>query len=599
MKRKNMTEEARAKTAMFYFTKTVKIRGGINMEENKNATIKDVIDIAKKRNRKINTNIITKAYEYAAEKHKDQKRKSGEPYIIHPLNVAYIVAELGLDEETICAALLHDVVEDTEATYEDISNEFGEKIAEIVEGVTKLSRVFETTEEKQAENYKKLFLAMEKDIRVILLKLADRLHNVKTLEHLKRDRQIAIAKETMDLYAPIANKLGMYDMKCELEKYAFKILEPEEYSKICEELQKRKEENIEKLEATKKVIEKELKAKKIPAIVTIETKKIYNIYKKMKEKNKTIDELKDLFSIKTIVKDRKNCYIALGLINTIYNLIPETFKDFIAVPRINMYQALHTILIGEQGVIFESQICSDDMNKISSYGRLAYLSFINKENKSKEAERTYIDNLKGIQNSLEFEKQIKNPKAFLNTLKTELFEDEVYVYTRKGDIKALPKGSTVIDFAYSISENLGNHMKGCKINSINLPLTTVLKNENIVEIIGDEKGTVPSREWLECIKTAKAKNEELKILEKNEENKQKKEVKLQIEAKYRTGIVLDITLFTNSKNISVTYLNLTKLENEKVIIELSIDIDNHLSVDEIINTLKKIEGVENVTENNN
>ena len=315
------------------------------MNNTKDITIKDIVYMAKMKNKNTDKNKIIKAYEYASFMHKDQKRKSGESYIIHPLNVAYILAELGLDTTTICAALLHDVVEDTTATYEDIKERFGRDVAELVEGVTKLSKLFKTVEEAKAENYKKMFIAMEKDIRVIILKLADRLHNVRTLQYLRRDRQIAISRETIELYAPISHKLGMYDVKMKLQDGAFKYLYPEDYEKVTRELEKNLNQNKMFLEKTRNRIVQELRRQRIFASVRIETKHLFNIYKKMKEKNIKMNEIKDLFSIKIITKGKPECYRILGILNTIYSIIPGTFKDYIAIPRNNMYQAIHEILL--------------------------------------------------------------------------------------------------------------------------------------------------------------------------------------------------------------------------------------------------------------
>ena len=566
------------------------------MEKGLNATIRDVVKEARRNNKTINTNMVLKAYAYADNKHKNQYRKSGEPYIIHPVNVAYILANLGLDTATICAALLHDVVEDTETTYEDIENEFSKEIAEIVEGVTKLSKLFETVEEKQAENYKKMFVAMEKDIRLILLKLADRLHNVMTLEHLKRDRQIAIAKETVDVYAPIANKLGLYDMKCKLEDGCFKILYPEEYEGLVKEVEKRKNEKIELLERTKRRLEIEFRKQRIPAIVSIETKHLYNLYKKMQQKNITIDEVKDLFAIKIIVKNKPACYIVIGIVNTLYNLIPETFKDYIAVPRMNMYQAIHGILLGEKGVVFEAQVCSYDMNKISKYGITAYFSYMKNSNKQNYDESIFKEKIAGIQNSLELEKQVNDPKEFLNTLKTELFEDEVYIFTPKGDIKVLPKGATAIDFAYSLKEEIGNHIIGCKINSINMPVITQLNSGNIVEIITSEQERMPNENCLEYIKTAKSKSEYMKHISKMEENQTKREVTLEIEIENRRGLMLDITQCIKETETNVLALKSDMLENGKGFLIIVMEIDNKEKLQLIKDSILKIESVYKITE---
>ncbi len=487
----------------------------IKMSEKCVITIEDVLYQAKRKNRNIDTYKIKKAYSYAENKHKNQYRKSGEPYIIHPLHVAYTLAKLGLDTQTICAALLHDVVEDTDACYGDIEKKFGTEIAQIVEGVTKITELFKSVEEKQAENYNKMFGAMEKDIRIIILKLADRLHNINTLEHLKRDRQIAISKETIELYAPIAYKLGMYELKTQLEDGAFKYLYPDDYKNIIIELEEKKKQKQELLEKTKEKIKQELKRQRITAIVKIETKHLYNIYKKINEKKIGMDEIKDLFAIKIITKQKQECYMILGIINTLYNLIPGTFKDYIATPRNNMYEAIHEIVLGEKGVELEVQICSYTMNKIAKYGIINYLPYIKKE------EMNFKKNLSGIHYSLELKKILEDPKEFLATLKSELLEDEIYIFTPKGDIKVLPKGATAIDFAYSIHDEVGNHMIGCKINSIDMPLVTKLKNGNIVEIITSELKTVPEEEWIEVIKTAKAKSN-TKIITNQERGREKK-----------------------------------------------------------------------------
>ena len=315
------------------------------MSDTKDINIKDIINLAKIKNKNIDKIKIIKAYEYAKLMHGNQKRKSGESYIIHPLHVAYILAGLGLDTTTICAALLHDVVEDTKATYEDLNKKFGEDIAKLVEGVTKLNKLFKTVEELQTENYKKMFIAMEDDIRVIILKLADRLHNIRTLKYLKRDRQIAISRETIELYAPIAHKLGMYEMKMNLQDGAFKYLYPEEYRNIKKGVKEKLNENRLALGKIKRKIMFELRRQRIVANVKIETKPLFDIYKKMKEENIKINQIKDLFSIKIVTKRKNECYRILGILNTIYNIIPGYFKDYIAVPRNNMYQAIHEILI--------------------------------------------------------------------------------------------------------------------------------------------------------------------------------------------------------------------------------------------------------------
>lgn len=543
-------------------------------------TIEDVLYQAKRKNRDIDTYKIKKAYLYAENKHKNQYRKSGEPYIIHPLHVAYTLAKLGLDTQTICAALLHDVVEDTDACYGDIEKKFGTEIAQIVEGVTKITELFKSVEEKQAENYNKMFGAMEKDIRIIILKLADRLHNINTLEHLKRDRQIAISKETIELYAPIAYKLGMYELKTQLEDGAFKYLYPDDYKNIIIELEEKKKQKQELLEKTKEKIKQELKRQRITAIVKIETKHLYNIYKKINEKKIGMDEIKDLFAIKIITKQKQECYMILGIINTLYNLIPGTFKDYIATPRNNMYEAIHEIILGEKGVELEVQICSYTMNKIAKYGIINYLPYIKKE------EMNFKKNLSGIHYSLELKKILEDPKEFLATLKSELLEDEIYIFTPKGDIKVLPKGATAIDFAYSIHDEVGNHMIGCKINSIDMPLVTKLQNGNIVEIITSELKTVPEEEWIEVIKTAKAKNQILKLLQTKKE-KEKKSIKIEILAFDRKNLALEITNVFMKNGINIKELQ-TEVTNNKAKINIVAEIRRMEQVDKLSEELMEI-----------
>lgn len=543
-------------------------------------TIEDVLYQAKRKNRDIDTYKIKKAYLYAENKHKNQYRKSGEPYIIHPLHVAYTLAKLGLDTQTICAAMLHDVVEDTDACYGDIEKKFGTEIAQIVEGVTKITELFKSVEEKQAENYNKMFGAMEKDIRIIILKLADRLHNINTLEHLKRDRQIAISKETIELYAPIAYKLGMYELKTQLEDGAFKYLYPDDYKNIIIELEEKKKQKQELLEKTKEKIKQELKRQRITAIVKIETKHLYNIYKKMNEKKIGMDEIKDLFAIKIITKQKQECYMILGIINTLYNLIPGTFKDYIATPRNNMYEAIHEIILGEKGVELEVQICSYTMNKIAKYGIINYLPYIKKE------EMNFKKNLSGIHYSLELKKILEDPKEFLTTLKSELLEDEIYIFTPKGDIKVLPKGATAIDFAYSIHDEVGNHMVGCKINSIDMPLVTKLQNGNIVEIITSELKTVPEEEWIEVIKTAKAKNQILKLLQTKKEE-EKKSIKIEILAFDRKNLALEITNVFMKNDINIKELQ-TEVTNNKAKINIVAEIRRMEQIDKLSEELMEI-----------
>ena len=478
------------------------------MNENKEITIQDVISKRKQHSRRVDTKLIMKAYNLANEKHKDQKRSSGEPYIIHPLNVAYILADIGLDESTISAALLHDVVEDTDVTDEQLRKEFGNEIADMVAGVTKLSNIqFTSVEEQQAEDYRKMFLAMGKDIRVILIKLADRLHNMRTLKFLRRDRQIANAKETMELYAPLANRLGLYSLKWELEDLSFKYLEPEEYHELVEGINKKREERLQFIEKIMDDIRVELKKQKIDAEVTGRAKHLYSIYRKMKRDNKTLDQIYDLFALRILVNSIKDCYAALGVVHEMYNPMPGRFKDYIAVPKPNMYQSIHTTLLGDKGTPFEVQIRTWDMHRVAEYGIAAHWAY--KEASyfgKKQAVKVEEDKLAWLRETLEWQSEMQDPQEFLNTLKTELFEDEVYVFTPKGAIKVLPRGATPIDFAYTIHAEIGNRMTGCKINSKMMPIITPLQSGDIVEIITSDNSKGPSRDWLKFVKSSTAKN---------------------------------------------------------------------------------------------
>ena len=496
------------------------------MSEYKEVGIEDIISTVKKQKGRRDVKIIQKAYEYAKAKHGDQLRKSGEPYIIHPVQVAYTLATLGMDDNTICAALLHDVLEDTDATYQDLEKEFNSEVAYMVDGVTKLSKLkYASVEEQQVENYRKMFLAMGKDIRVILIKLADRLHNMRTLKYLSRDRQIAISKETMELYAPLANRLGVYSLKWELEDLSFKYLYPEDFREIVEGIDKKREERLKFIELIMDQIKAELKKQKIDAEVTGRAKHLYSIYRKMKRDNSTLDQIYDLFALRIIVNSVKDCYAALGIVHDLYNPMPGRFKDYIAVPKPNMYQSLHTTLIGPKGTPFEVQIRTWDMHRIAEYGIAAHWAY--KESSFFSGKKANVkveeDKLAWVRETLEWQSEMQDPEEFMQTLKKELFEDEVYVFTPKGAIKVLPKGATPIDFAYQIHEQIGHHMVGCKINSKMMPIITPLKSGDIVEILTSDQAKGPSRDWLKFVKSSGARNKILSWFKKNlrEENIEK------------------------------------------------------------------------------
>ncbi|MCI8961770.1 MAG: bifunctional (p)ppGpp synthetase/guanosine-3',5'-bis(diphosphate) 3'-pyrophosphohydrolase [Clostridia bacterium] len=477
------------------------------MQEEQQITLNDLISTIKRNNKIADIKTVTKAHNYALQYHGSQKRKSGEPYIIHPLNVANILAGLGMDTTTVCAALLHDVIEDTKATRQDLIKEFGKEVTEIVDGVTKLQKLqYTDKEEQQVENYRKMFLAMGKDIRVILIKLADRLHNMRTLKYLTRDRQLAISKETMDLYAPLANRIGMYSLKWELEDLSFKYLYPDEYREILEGLNEKREERLDFVDKIKKEITIELKKTKIVADTTGRAKHIYSIYRKMQRDGITLEQVYDLFALRIIVNSVKDCYAALGVVHDLYNPMPGRFKDYIAVPKANMYQSLHTTLIGPNATPVEVQIRTWDMHRIAEFGIAAHWAYKEANRFKKTTVKVEEDKLSWLRESLEWQREMNDPNEFLNTLKKELFEDEVYVFTKNGEIKVLPKDATPIDFAYSIHTEIGNKMTGCKINSQMMPIVTKLNNGDIVDIITSDNAKGPSRDWLKFVQSTRAKN---------------------------------------------------------------------------------------------
>ena len=425
----------------------------------------------------------------------------------HALDVAYTLAEVGLDDSTISAALLHDVPHNEEEQNK-LKEEFGEEIADMVKGVAKLGKMqFSTIEEKQVEDYRKMFLAMGKDIRVIILKLSDILQNMRKLKKCSREQQISYSKETMDIYAPLANRLGLYSMKWELEDLAFKYLYPSEYHTLVEGINKKRDERLKFIEKIMGDIKVALKKERIDAEVTGRAKHLYSIYRKMLRDDKSLDQIYDLFALRILVNSVKDCYAALSVVHELYSPMPGRFKDYIAVPKPNMYQSIHTTLLGEKGTPFEVQIRTWDMHRVAEYGIAAHWAY--KETNyfgKKQSVKVEEDKLAWLRETLEWQKDMQDPQEFLETLKTELFEDEVYVFTPKGAIKILPSGSIPIDFAYSIHEQIGHHMTGCKINNKMMPITTKLKSGDIVEIITSDNSKGPSRDWLKFVKSTGAKN---------------------------------------------------------------------------------------------
>jgi len=469
-------------------------------------TINEIIENAKSYNKSSNAELIMKAYDLANNAHNGQERKSGEPYIIHPLEVAYTITTLELDDAAICASLLHDVVEDTDITKEQLTEMFGEEIVTLVEGVTKLGKIsaqtFVDSREEQVENYRKFFMAMAKDIRVLMIKLADRLHNMRTLKHLSDDRKRANAKETRMLYAPLANRLGIYSIKWELEDLSFMYLEPEAYFELAKGVKSKRAEREQFINEILDQLRAKMKEMNIQAEIYGRPKHLWSIYRKMQKDNKTLDQIYDLFALRIIVNSVKDCYAALGLVHEMYKPMPRRFKDYIAMPKPNMYQSLHTTLIGNKGVPFEVQIRTWDMHRVAEYGIAAHWAY-----KEKGASVSVSDDkLSWLRETLEWQKETNDDKEFMNKLKFDLFDEEVFVFTPKGDIKSLPAGSTPIDFAYTIHEQVGHRMVGAKINSRIVPITTVLRNGDIVDIITSDNSKGPSRDWLKIIKTTAARS---------------------------------------------------------------------------------------------
>ena len=443
--------------------------------------------------------LIERAYRYADGKHKDQLRKSGEPYIIHPLAVAEIVAEIGLDSDAIAAALLHDCLEDTDASFEEISRLFGETIAELVEGVTKLTRVqYSTMEEQQMENLRKMFMAMSKDIRVILIKIADRLHNTRTLQSQSPAKQISKSMETMEIYAPLAHRLGMQKIKWELEDVSLQYLDPDGYQQIIDYLEKNEKSATSFMNAIQSKITERLASVGIHGSIYGRVKHTYSIYRKMRAQNKTIDELYDLYAFRVIVDNIADCYNVLGHIHDLFSPIPGRFKDYISTPKPNMYQSLHTTVIGSQGIPFEVQIRTWEMHQTAEYGVAAHWKYKQHTGDGSEKEFEWVRRLLENQQDVDAD-------DYIHSLKVDMFDDEVFVFTPKGKVISLPSGSTAIDFAYAIHSAVGNSMIGAKVNNRIASYDEPLHNGDIVEILTSKSAKGPSRDWLNICRSNQAR----------------------------------------------------------------------------------------------
>ncbi|MBQ6851530.1 MAG: bifunctional (p)ppGpp synthetase/guanosine-3',5'-bis(diphosphate) 3'-pyrophosphohydrolase [Oscillospiraceae bacterium] len=480
---------------------------------------------------------IERAVEYAAQKHKDQKRKDGSPYIIHPLAVAEIVAEMGLDLEAILGALLHDCIEDTDASFDEIARLFGSTTAELVEGVTKLTRAnFSSTEQAQMENLRKMFMAMSKDIRVVLIKIADRLHNMRTMQYQTPAKQVSKCRETMDIYAPLAHRLGMQKIKWELEDIALRYLEPESYEDIMSYLNAHKEHDEAFMQSIQERISQRLSGMGISNTSYGRIKHVYSIYRKMREQDKTLDELYDIYAFRVIVDTIPDCYNVLGHIHDLFNLVPGRFKDYISTPKPNMYQSLHTTVIGSQGIPFEVQIRTWQMHETAEYGIAAHWKYKQGVGSGNEKDFEWVRRLLESQ-------QDTDAEDYLKSLKIDMFDDEVFVFTPKGKIVSLPAGSTPIDFAYAIHSGVGNAMTGAKINNRICNIDTPLTNGDIVEVITSKAAKGPSRDWLSICKSnqARTKIKQWFKKEKREENVTYGRASFEAEMR-RVGLPLSITI---------------------------------------------------------
>ncbi len=463
--------------------------------------IRDMTEI----NPKYDDSVIIKAYEIARSLHDGQFRKSGEPYIIHPVAVAKILAQFGMDNETVIAGLLHDVVEDTRYTREQLAEDFDEKIADLVEGVTKLTNIsYDSNEAAQAENFRKMFLAMSKDIRVLIVKLADRLHNMRTLEYMPTEKRITKAMETLEIYAPLAGRLGIFNIKFELEDLALKYLHPLEYKKLVAAVDRRKSEYARNLKVLTGTISSILDEAGIQHDVKGRSKHLYSIYRKMIVQQKQIDEIFDILAVRILVSSVKDCYAALGLVHNRWKPIPGRFKDYIAMPKPNMYQSIHTTVLGDNGEPFEIQIRTYEMHRIAEYGIAAHWKY--KEGKVSGAVDDSEQKLAWLRQALEWQKEADDSVEFLNTVKVDLFDNQVFVFTPGGDVMELPAESTPLDFAFKIHTDIGIRCVGAKVNGKMVTIDHPLQNGDIVEIVTSANSSGPSVEWLKKCKTSGAKN---------------------------------------------------------------------------------------------